>query len=113
MRALSPFYCNIAIAEVKDHNTLIRCSHRENPEAQKVDYEEYFETENQREMRQIFTGQSQMFDVLRELNRKLDEIVGRQERTLSLISQVQVGGESLIPCTSASRFLPKCRIKHY
>lgn len=33
-----------------------------------------------------------MFDVLRELNRKLDEVVGRQERTLSLIAQVQVGG---------------------
>lgn len=33
-----------------------------------------------------------MFDAMRELNRKLDEIVGRQERTLSLISQVQVGG---------------------
>ena len=33
-----------------------------------------------------------MFDVMRELNRKLDEIVGRQERTLSLISQIQIGG---------------------
>lgn len=33
-----------------------------------------------------------MFEVMRELNRKLDEIVGRQERTLSLIAQVQVGG---------------------
>lgn len=27
-----------------------------------------------------------MYDALRELNRKLDEIVGRQERTLSLVS---------------------------
>lgn len=42
-----------------------------------------------------------MFDALRELNRKLDEIVGRQERALSLISQVQAGqaGKSLIIIT--------------
>lgn len=64
---------------------------KENPEMQKVDFEEY-ETDNQRELRQIFNGQSQMFDALRELHRKLDEIVGRQERTLSLISQVGQGG---------------------
>lgn len=44
-------------------------------------------------MRQIFSGQSQMFDALRELNRKLDNIVGTQERSLSLISQIQVGGK--------------------
>ena len=57
---------------------------------------EYFETDNQRELRQIFAGQSQMFDALRELNRKLDEVVGRQERSLSLISQLQVGGKILL-----------------
>lgn len=33
-----------------------------------------------------------MFDVLRELNKKLDEVVGRQERTMSLLSAVQAGG---------------------
>ncbi|XP_012221854.1 protein ERGIC-53 [Linepithema humile] len=65
---------------------------KEHPDQfRKSEFEEYFETENQRELRQIFNGQSQMFDVLRELNRKLDEIVGRQERTLGLISQVQPG----------------------
>lgn len=68
---------------------------REHPEEhrEKEEFEEYFETDNQRELRQIFAGQSQMFDALRELNRKLDEILGRQERSLSLISQIQVGGE--------------------
>ncbi|KAF7394098.1 hypothetical protein HZH68_010917 [Vespula germanica] len=68
--------------------------HREHPDQrrEKDEFEEYFETDNQRELRQIFSGQSQMFNVLRELSRKLDEIVGRQERTISLISQVQVGG---------------------
>lgn len=28
-----------------------------------------------------------MYDTLREVSRKLDEVVGRQERTMSLISQ--------------------------
>jgi mannose-binding lectin 1 len=32
-----------------------------------------------------------MFELMRELNRKLDEVVGRQERTLSLLSSVQAG----------------------
>ena len=66
---------------------------RDHPDEQrdKEDFE-FFETDNQRELRQIFSGQSQMFDALRELNRKLDEVVGRQERSLSLISQLQVGG---------------------
>ncbi|KAK2589071.1 hypothetical protein KPH14_001906 [Odynerus spinipes] len=68
--------------------------HREHPDERrdKNEFEDYFETDNQRELRQIFSGQSQMFNALKELNRKLDEIVGRQERTLSLISQGQVGG---------------------
>ncbi|XP_046420528.1 protein ERGIC-53 [Neodiprion fabricii] len=67
---------------------------RQHPDEQpaKEEFDEWFETDNQRELRQIFSGQSQMFDALRELNRKLDEVVGRQERTLSLIAQVQVGG---------------------
>ncbi|KAG5328658.1 LMAN1 protein, partial [Acromyrmex charruanus] len=65
---------------------------KEHPESQKMEYDEYFETENQRELRQIFHGQSQMFEVLRDLHRKLDEIVGRQERVLGLVSQIGQGG---------------------
>ncbi|XP_078052978.1 lectin, mannose binding protein ergic53 [Augochlora pura] len=66
---------------------------REHPEARREkEFEEYFETDNQRELLQIFTGLSQVFDSLRELNKKSDEIIGRQERSLSLISQIQVGG---------------------
>lgn len=69
--------------------------HREHPEAARKDkdseFEEWFESDNQRELRQIFTGQSQMFEMMRELNRKLDEVVGRQERTLSLLSSVHAG----------------------
>ncbi|XP_067003335.1 protein ERGIC-53 [Anabrus simplex] len=69
---------------------------REHPDAAKgkpgEEFQEFFESDNQRELRQIFTGQSQMFNALRELGRKLDEVVGRQERTLSLLSSVQTGG---------------------
>ena len=36
-------------------------------------------------------GQSAMNDVLRELHRKMDEIIGRQERSLSVLTAIQVG----------------------
>lgn len=70
---------------------------REHPDAvgRREDHEGdpdlWFESDGQRELRQIFTGQSQMFEVLRELGRKLDEVVGRQERALSLIGQLSTG----------------------
>lgn len=77
-------------------------SNREHPDKfRKQEYEEYYETESQKELRQIFNGQSQIYDVIREIFRKLDEIVGRQEREMSLISQVQAvqAGKSLIIIT--------------
>lgn len=49
--------------------------------------DEWFESDNQRELRQIFQGQSHIFETLKNVNQKLDEVVGRQERTMSLISQ--------------------------
>lgn len=69
-----------------------RKEHPDAPIKDKDEFEEWFESDNQRELRQIFQGQSQMFEVTRELNRKLDEIIGRQERTLSLMSSLQAGG---------------------
>ncbi|KAH8366135.1 hypothetical protein KR093_009497 [Drosophila rubida] len=51
------------------------------------EWEEFYESENQRELRQIWQGQSQITDHLRELSRKVDEIIGRQENTLSLVSR--------------------------
>lgn len=56
--------------------------------------EDWFESDSQRELRQIFQGQNQIYDVIKELSRKLDEVVGRQERTMSLISQV---GSGVVP----------------
>ncbi|XP_044004595.1 protein ERGIC-53 [Aphidius gifuensis] len=68
-----------------------RKSHPDEAGQDKEDLE-WFESANQRELNQIFEGQSQIFDQVRLLSNKLDEIVGRQERTLSMLSQVQVGG---------------------
>jgi len=69
--------------------------HREHPEAARKDKDEYgewFESDSEREIRQIFTGLLKVHEDSKELNRKLDEVIGRQERTLSLLSSVQAGG---------------------
>lgn len=62
---------------------------KENPNAPKEETEdgEWFESDQQRELNQIFLGQSQIFDHIRDMHRKLDEIVGRQERSMVLLSQ--------------------------
>lgn len=69
---------------------------KEHPDEQKDDLEDWFESDNQRELRQIWQAQSTTTEVLRELSKKLDEVIGRQERTLGLLSvsgnQVQHGG---------------------
>lgn len=68
---------------------------KDHPDEHKEDPEDWFESDNQRELRQIWQAQSATTEVLRDLFKKLDEIIGRQERTLSLISasgnQVQGG----------------------
>lgn len=59
---------------------------KEHPDENKEDLEDWFETDNQRELRQIWQAQTQTSDVLKDLSRKMDEVIGRQERTLGLIS---------------------------
>jgi mannose-binding lectin 1 len=56
-----------------------------------ADAEHEYETLGERELQQIFDGQSQMYEAMKTLNRKLDEILGRQERTLSMIGSVGAG----------------------
>ena len=56
-----------------------------------------YETLGEKELQQIFDGQSQMYEALKTLNRKLDEILGRQERTLSMIGTVGVGTAAGVP----------------
>jgi len=64
---------------------------KENPDKVKKDenWEEFFMDDTTKELRQIFQGQSSMNDVLRDLHRKMDEIIGRQERSLSMLTSIQ------------------------
>lgn len=56
---------------------------KEHPEEKKTEeFDDWFESDNQRELRQIWQSQSQMTEVLRDLSRKMDEVIGRQERTM-------------------------------
>lgn len=60
-------------------------------QAEEMSADHEYETLGEKELQQIFDGQSQMYEALKTLNRKLDEILGRQERTLSMIGQQSVG----------------------
>ncbi len=40
------------------------------------DWEEFFEDDATRELKQIFQGQAALTDTVRELHRKMDEIIG-------------------------------------
>jgi mannose-binding lectin 1 len=73
---------------------------KEHPDAapSKKDDDDWFEEEQIRELRQIFQGQSETRLLIQSLSRKLDEIVGRQETTLSLVNNIQLqqgGGQAL------------------
>merc|ERR1719189_1415909 len=71
---------------------------KQNPEAAKrleeeeEDWDGIFEDETVRELKQIFQGQSSMNEVMRDLHRKMDEIIGRQERSLGVLNSIQGGG---------------------
>ncbi|XP_049882972.1 protein ERGIC-53 [Pectinophora gossypiella] len=52
------------------------------------EFEDWFESDGQRELRQIFQGQGQIHDVLRDLNKKLDEVIGKQMNSLSMLTAV-------------------------
>lgn len=51
------------------------------------DVDEWFESENQRELRQIFEGQSQLYELYKEFSKKLDELGARQTGILDLLSR--------------------------
>lgn len=66
---------------------------KEHPDEQpKEDLENWFEDYNARELRQIWEAQTATHDQLRTLGNKLDEVIGRQERTLGLLSVSAQGG---------------------
>lgn len=60
---------------------------KEHPDEKKPDeFDDWFETDSQRELRQIWQSQTHMSDLLKDLSRKVDEVIGRQERTMGLLS---------------------------
>lgn len=59
---------------------------KEHPDEKRDEFEDWFETDNQRELRQIWQSQTSMTDMLKDLSRKMDEVIGRQERTMGLLS---------------------------
>lgn len=71
----------------------------QNPDAAPRDVEEEWETGELRELRNIYQGQSQIHETIRTLHNKMDEIIGRQERTLGLVSAVHtsMGGGQVVP----------------
>lgn len=73
-------------------------SHPEAARQQEMHSDKVAETEfdyNVRELQQIFMGQSEVFDSVKKMDRKLDEIIGRQERALSLIGSIQSGTQPI------------------
>ncbi|XP_060808757.1 protein ERGIC-53 [Amyelois transitella] len=52
------------------------------------EFDDWFESDGQRELRQIFQGQSNMHDTLRDINKKIDEVLGKQLSSLSMLTAV-------------------------
>lgn len=50
-----------------------------------------YDTLGEREFQQILSAQGEVHNILRNLNHKLDEILGKQERSLSMMSALQTG----------------------
>ncbi|CAH0599968.1 unnamed protein product [Chrysodeixis includens] len=63
------------------------------------EFDDWFESDGQRELRQIFQGQTQIHDVLRDLNKKVDEVIGKQMNALSMLTAVysQAQGQPIQP----------------
>lgn len=51
------------------------------------EFDDWFESDGQRELRQIFQGQGQIHDILRDLNKKVDEVI--MGKTLLHLSGLQ------------------------
>ncbi|XP_066143208.1 protein ERGIC-53 [Euwallacea fornicatus] len=80
---------------------------KEHPdETKSPELEDWFETDGQRELRQIFQGQNQIFDVIKELNQKLDDVASKQEQTLNLVVKSAGAVGTNIPPPPAGQQLP-------
>ena len=67
---------------------------KEHPDQVKPEEEDWdnWMDESQKELQQIFQGQSAMKEVLTEMDRKMNDIINRQERAFNAISTIRGGG---------------------
>lgn len=67
---------------------------KEHPDQVKSDDDDWdnWMDESQKELQNIFQGQSAMKEILTELHRKMDDIISRQERAFNAITTIQGGG---------------------
>ncbi|XP_055620382.1 protein ERGIC-53 [Toxorhynchites rutilus septentrionalis] len=80
---------------------------KENPDTNTEDLENWYEDSNARELRQIWEAQTATHDQLRSLSSKLDEVIGRQERTLGLLSVSAQGGAPPPQAQHAGQAVPQ------
>ncbi|XP_022115341.2 protein ERGIC-53 isoform X1 [Pieris rapae] len=64
---------------------------------EKDEMEDWFESDGQRELRQIFQSLSHIQDVTRELHKKVDEVIGKQMNSLSMLSAVYTQSQGQPP----------------
>jgi mannose-binding lectin 1 len=66
--------------------------HPDEVEKLKMDPSDEYESVGEREFKQVLHAQNEIHDVMKGFAHKLDEILGRQERSLSLLSLIQSTG---------------------
>jgi len=65
--------------------------HPDQVKSEDDDWENWMD-ESQKELQNIFQGQSAMKEILTDLHRKMDDIISRQERSFNAITAIQGGG---------------------
>ncbi|XP_032525317.1 protein ERGIC-53 isoform X1 [Danaus plexippus] len=82
------------------------------------EFDDWFESDGQRELRQIFASVGHVQDGVRELSKKMDEVIGKQTNSLSMLSavysqtqtmQVQQPGQAGQPPVQQMPMLPITR----
>ncbi|XP_072937803.1 protein ERGIC-53 [Epargyreus clarus] len=70
--------------QIKDY----RKEHPDEVRDKDGEFDDWFESDGQRELRQIFQGLGVIQDVMRDLHKKVDEVIGKQTNSMSLLSAV-------------------------
>ena len=66
--------------------------HPDKAQNQFQNLDQAYENQQDRELNMIFEGQNMIHRTLRELSKKFDELLGRQELVLSRVTQMGQGG---------------------